>query len=116
MTTYSIDDGHGTRLTTGLQPHEAHRVAQRMADDRHETIYLYAGDEDYTAIEPRGATADATIRRLLSELDDLAGSRDDGTLGIIVRQAVADDPDVTADDIRAIWADATADAETERLR
>jgi hypothetical protein len=51
---------------------------------------------------------------LTAELRDI----DDGTgdLGVIVRQALADDPDATAADIRAIVAEARADAETERGR
>lgn len=38
----------------------------------------------------------------------------DGTLGIVIRQALADDPRATADNIREIWAEATADAAAER--
>jgi len=40
--TYSIDDGNGNQLTTGLQEHEAHASAQRMADERGEPVYLYS--------------------------------------------------------------------------
>ena len=50
---YSVDDGHGTQLTTGLQEAEAHRVAQRLADERGETVYLYGPRIEGTeAIEP----------------------------------------------------------------
>ncbi len=55
--TYSIDDEFGTELTTGLQPHEADRVAHTMANRLGQTVYLYSDDanEDgpaYEAVEP----------------------------------------------------------------
>lgn len=46
-TTYSIDDGHGQQITTGLQGYDAARaVAQRLADERGESVYLYSDDHD----------------------------------------------------------------------
>jgi len=54
--TYSIDDGNGNQLTTGLQDHEAHISAQRMADERGEPVYLYSTEDGvqsrYETIEP----------------------------------------------------------------
>lgn len=57
---YGLDDGDGNQITTGLSPHNAREVAQRMADDRGKTLYLYEdglSDEDAEtqeseAIEP----------------------------------------------------------------
>ena len=47
-TTYSIDDGHGNQITTGLAAHLARRTAQRIADKRDEAVYLSGeeGEED----------------------------------------------------------------------
>lgn len=42
MANYGLDDGHGNCVTTGLQEHEARRVAQRLADERGKVLYLYA--------------------------------------------------------------------------
>jgi hypothetical protein len=56
MTNYAIDDGDGNRLTAGLQEHNAEQVAQRMANERGESVYLYETgvDEDgeYLEIAP----------------------------------------------------------------
>lgn len=44
-TTYAIDDGDGNEITAGLQGHNARQVAQRLANERGEPVYLYkAGD------------------------------------------------------------------------
>ena len=67
MTTYAIDDQHGNLLTTGLQEHDARRTAQRMADSRRATVYLYALDPEtaedvdesaYTVITPAVPASD----------------------------------------------------------
>lgn len=53
---YSIDDAHGQRITAGLQEHVARQVAQRIANERGETVYLYqdgdGAEGDQTAIDP----------------------------------------------------------------
>lgn len=41
MTTYSIDDGHGNRITAGLSERLAPAVAQRLANERGESVWLY---------------------------------------------------------------------------
>jgi hypothetical protein len=51
MTTYSIDDGHGNQITTGISEHLARRTAQQLADKRNETVTLYS-DDDSEEIEP----------------------------------------------------------------
>ena len=63
----------------------------------------------------RGATR---VVDLLAEVCALDPSTDDGTddLGIIVRQAIADDPDCTAQDILGIVREARQDAATEAAR
>lgn len=60
-------------------------------------------------------TNQSTARsELLAQLADL--DKGDGTLGIVIDHALRDDPAVTADEIRAIWADATEDAAAEAAR
>lgn len=46
MNNYAIDTGDGNELTAGLQGHDyARQVAQRLANERGEPVYLYrAGD------------------------------------------------------------------------
>jgi len=56
-TNYGIDDGDGNQITIGLPEHTARATAQRMANERGETLYLYAvgaGEEgaESEAIEP----------------------------------------------------------------
>ena len=48
MTTanYGIDDGDGNQITTGLPEHTARKTAQRMANERGVTLYLYRLGED----------------------------------------------------------------------
>jgi predicted DNA repair protein MutK len=38
----------------------------------------------------------------------------DDTLGVVIRQALMDDPSATAQDVADIWAEATADAAADR--
>jgi hypothetical protein len=45
MTTYSIDDGNGNLISTGLAAHLARRTAQRRADERDESVYLHSSEE-----------------------------------------------------------------------
>ena len=59
MSTYAIDDEHGNRITGGLQEHEARKTAQRIANKREATVYLYEDTEDGDdpeAIEPETTT------------------------------------------------------------
>ena len=50
---WAIDDGHSNQITTGLQAHEARKVAQGIADRRGETVYLYEeGSKDYESVRP----------------------------------------------------------------
>lgn len=58
MTNYAIDDQYGNKLTAGLQEHNAHEVAQQMANDRGESVWLYETgeneeDSEYIEVEPR---------------------------------------------------------------
>lgn len=43
---YSIDDGDGNQITTGVAPHLVSRMAQRMADERGEAVYYYGSDDE----------------------------------------------------------------------
>ena len=38
--TYMVCDGNGNQITDGLQQHEAHRVAKRIANSRGESVWL----------------------------------------------------------------------------
>jgi tRNA(Ile2) C34 agmatinyltransferase TiaS len=50
MKNYAVDDGIGNRLTAGLQEQIARRVAQRIANERGESVYLYqTGDGEEAA-------------------------------------------------------------------
>ena len=42
---YNIDDGLGNQITVGLQPHQARRVAQRIANELGESVFLYEAGE-----------------------------------------------------------------------
>jgi hypothetical protein len=52
---------------------------------------------------------------LLAELSLMGITSPDDTLGVVVRQALADDPMATAQDVAAIWREATDDATADRL-
>lgn len=41
---YGIDGEDGNELTTGLQEHEVHASAQRLADDTSKTVTVYSLD------------------------------------------------------------------------
>ncbi len=50
MTTYMILDGDGDKITDGVQEYEAKRMAQEIADQRDETVWIYGPDDtDATA-------------------------------------------------------------------
>ena len=51
MPNYAIDDGDGNRLTAGLQEHRARIVAQQMANERGEPVYLYETGENEEGAE-----------------------------------------------------------------
>lgn len=50
-TTYSIDDGHSNQITTGLSERDARTTAQRIANERGESVYLYSGDSEPVEIK-----------------------------------------------------------------
>lgn len=56
--------------------------------------------------------AKAMVRAVEAIIDD--DPRDDGTIGIIVRQALRDDPQATAEEIAEIIREARADAASEQ--
>lgn len=51
MTNYSIDDEHSNQITTGLSEHNARQAAQRLANDRGKSVWLYRDSEDAQAFE-----------------------------------------------------------------
>jgi hypothetical protein len=51
MTNYSIDDGHGNAITAGLSAQTARQVAQRIANSRGESVYMYEDGSDADAEE-----------------------------------------------------------------
>ena len=53
-TTWMVEDEHGTAITDGLQEHEARAAAQRIANARGKTVYLWAPDaEKAEEVEPK---------------------------------------------------------------
>lgn len=54
--TYSIDDGDGNLICSGLAEHEARAKAQRAANRQRETVYLYTGTERPVAVKPQWVT------------------------------------------------------------
>lgn len=54
------------------------------------------------------------IRDMIAAVETITGDDGTGDLGIIVRQALRDDPAATAEDIAAIVVDARADARRDR--
>lgn len=64
--TYGIDTGNGTQITAGVSGYDILRVAQCVANERGETVYVYecyempADDEDdQIAVEPLAVDPDA---------------------------------------------------------
>jgi len=111
-TNYGIDDGDGNQITTGLPSHTARRTAQRMANERGKTLYLYelGSDVEAEAIEPDAADLARDAAALDPSIDD--GS---GTLRIIAEQAIRDG-EGTPDRVVEIAREATADAKLEADR
>lgn len=67
MTSYAVDDAHGNQITAGLSEPDARRVAQRCADRRGETVYLYEqGADGSEAIEP-ASTEQTSELHLIAE-------------------------------------------------
>ena len=64
---------------------------------------------DVTVTEPRDRAAE-----ILADLCDLDDGT--GTIGIIIRQAISDDPSVTTETVREIVREAITDAATELAR
>lgn len=52
---YGLDDDNGNQITTGLPAHTARSTAQRMADERAKTLYLYelGSDADPEVVKPK---------------------------------------------------------------
>lgn len=57
-------------------------------------------------VDPR----DDRAKQIIGELAAMGIHAADDTLGVVVRQALADDPQATAEDVAAIWREATDDA------
>lgn len=52
-TTCMIEDADGTVITDGVSEDQAHNVAQRLADERGESVYLWLpGAEEAEEIDP----------------------------------------------------------------
>lgn len=57
-------------------------------------------------------TFEQRVAQLIGELYDLNPSNE--TLGIVIRQALRDDPAATADDIREIWQQTSDETSREK--
>jgi hypothetical protein len=62
----------------------------------------------YTDLAPRA-------RQIVAELAVMGLDSPDGTLGVVVRQALIDDPAATAQDVADIWRQAAEDYAAECL-
>lgn len=56
MATYSIEDGDGNQITTGLPARTASKTAQRIADERGQGVWLYRDSDGAQAFEGRAVT------------------------------------------------------------
>jgi hypothetical protein len=106
-----------------LDPREAADIIAIARQARHDLIALPHREgvdlEDWAQAEDAVTAYDGphvvydTRARALALLDQLAVlgiESSDDTLGVVVRQALADDPDVTVAEVAAIWRQATDDA------
>ena len=91
--TYAIDNGNGDQITSGLPESTARKVAQELANERGETMYLYLcdgrerdryeqcdgdGNDDAEAFEPEfGASDLAALVAAAREEGELAASDDE---------------------------------------
>lgn len=57
MTSYSIDDQHGTNICGGLEERRAQRVAQEYADELGAPVLLYGDDGEGQTVEPMSRQA-----------------------------------------------------------
>ncbi len=72
---YSIDDGHGQQLATGLELSVAWKVARRRARERGESVYIYGYGEDVPEeIEPYRYRVHNSAGGLEEECDSLAAA------------------------------------------
>ena len=87
---YMVCDGFGDALTHGLQEHEARRVAQRMADRRGESVWLYGPeDTDATAEEFTPANSRTMVKNrdgVMLDFEDQVADMDDD-----IRERLHDD-------------------------
>lgn len=58
--TYGIDDQHGDRLTVGLGEDRVWEVAQEMADERGEPVYVYVYEWSGAEGSAEGSTEGST--------------------------------------------------------
>jgi hypothetical protein len=84
MTTYGIDTGDGNQITAGLPEHTARETAQRIADERAETVYLYEiprdEDDDTEAEEIKPRTVHCECGKIIGERCAWSGPKAETTL------------------------------------
>lgn len=63
MANYGISDDDGNQITNGLQTHVARQTAQRMADERDESVWLWQDgcEDDDEKFSPRSHDAQVEI-------------------------------------------------------
>jgi len=86
---YNIDDGLGNQITVGLQPHQARRVAERIANERGESVFLYkAGEDESEEIDP----SETSKRRCPKSLSCLSIDRSCPQTGALVSPSLFSTP------------------------
>lgn len=103
MTIYMIRDGNGDALTDGLQDHEAARIAQRMANDRGESVWLSEHSSEDTGEEFRPSTEARNLAKAREALDAW-DAEDDDEIAAVFRAIYERDPGDNDDAVSGIYA------------
>lgn len=85
-TYWEISDGNGNQLTTGLSVHTAREVAQRKADERGESVWLYecpTGDDGDDGEEIRPGVVEAFLDGPSGPFVDYGGHDEDTVIAAI---------------------------------
>lgn len=70
MANYSIDDEHSNQIAAGLQEHNARQVAQRFANERGRSVWLYRDSEGAQAFESEEIAPEVDV-----EMESAVGPR-----------------------------------------
>lgn len=106
MAIYSIESGNGQAMSDGIQSEDqARQIAQNYANELGETVYLCRSDRS----KPDEIAPGYDWRTMVGHVSTLIADDGTGDMGIIVRQALRDNPRTTAEEIAEIIREARAD-------